>query len=139
MTMNPQMGLRQLKKANSWVREVTVYFELIYLEKPACFLNDGNEFPNQIVNHVYFTYHVYYSQANAITAMLLHNLPRHALLYRKQVHSKLIFKSLSMIKLPRYFDILLWMTIKHLNIGLPTFLSDSNGCLTCWFSLTSNF
>ena len=139
MTMNPQMGLRQLKKAKSWVREVTVYFELIYLEKPACFLNDGNEFPNQIVNYVYFTNHVYYSQANAITAMLLHNLPRYALLYRKQVHSKLIYKSLSMIKLPRYFDILLWMTIKYLNIGLPTFLTHSNGWLTCWFSLTSNF
>ena len=68
---------------------MTVSFEVICLEKPACFLNDGNEFPNQIVNHVCFTYHVYYSQANAITAMLLHNLPRHALLYREQVHSKI--------------------------------------------------
>ena len=65
---------------------MTVYFELIYLEKPACFLNDGNEFPNQIVNHVYFTYHVYYSQANAITAMLLHNLPRHAVSTKIEAH-----------------------------------------------------
>ena len=65
---------------------MTVSFEVICLEKPACFLNDGKEFPNHIVNHVYFTYHVYYSQANAITAMLLHNLPRHAVSTKIEAH-----------------------------------------------------